>query len=168
MDKGIYGYFTRKLKKMHSTVLVDASGQLFAEAVKAKPFLVKPNVREITEYFGLSSDISEEALTDLSRELLHRGIQVAAVSRGPQGALFAYRGGCFKANGIQVQPHSTVGSGDAMLATLAYGLDKGIPFEECAKLSIAASAGACTTLGTKPPAKELVEELVKEVLISPL
>ena len=50
-----------------------------------------------------------------------------------------------------------------MLAALANGLDHDMPFDTCAKLSIAASAGACTTIGTKPPVGALVEELVKEV-----
>ena len=168
MDKEIYGFLTRKLKKRQATVFVDASGELFTEAVKAKPYLVKPNVYEIADYFGLTGDVSEATLVDLGRELLNKGIHTVVISRGPEGALFITRDNCFKTNGIQIQAHSTVGAGDAMLAALAYGLDNDISFEECAKLSIAASAGACTTIGTKPPVGALVEELVKEVTILPL
>ncbi|MCI9485951.1 MAG: 1-phosphofructokinase family hexose kinase [Lachnospiraceae bacterium] len=166
MDKEIYGYFTRKLKKRQATVFVDASGELFAEAVKAKPYLMKPNAHEIADYFGLGDEASEATLADLGLELLHRGIHTIAISRGQKGALFVtHDAKCWKANGIQVQAHSTVGAGDAMVAALAHGLDSDIPFVDCARLSIAASAGACTTLGTKPPVGALVEELVKEVSI---
>ena len=35
--------------------------------------------------------------------------------------------------------------------------------EEMIRLCMAASAGAVTTIGTKPPAKELVERLITEV-----
>ena len=166
IDKEIYGYFTRKLKKRQATVLVDASGELLTEAIKARPYLIKPNVYELTRYFGLTEDVNEETLIDLGRELINKGIHTVAISRGQKGALFLNHDSIYKTDGIQVQAHSTVGSGDAMLAALAYGLDCDIPFEECAKLSIATSAGACTTLGTKPPAKELVEELVKEVRLT--
>ncbi|MCI8275945.1 MAG: 1-phosphofructokinase [Lachnospiraceae bacterium] len=166
MDKEIYGYFTRKLKKRQATVFVDASGELFAEAVKAKPYLVKPNAHEIADYFGLGDDAGEATLADLGRELLRKGIHTIAISRGQKGALFVtHDAKCLKANGIQVQAHSTVGAGDAMVAALAHGLDNDIPFVDCARLSIAASAGACTTLGTKPPVGALVEELVKEVSV---
>ena len=164
----IYGYFTRKLKKRQATVMVDASGELLTEAVKAKPFLIKPNALELTRYFGLPADVTEAALTDLGRELLSKGINTVVISRGQDGALFLDHRQSFKADGIQVQAHSTVGSGDAMLAALAYGFDYDIPYMECARLSIAASAGACTTLGTKPPSRELTDVLAREVRITPL
>ena len=146
--------------------MVDASGELLTEAIKAKPFLIKPNVFELTKYFGLSENVSEESILDLGKELLNKGVNTIAISRGQDGAIFLDHQEFFKVNGIQVQAHSTVGSGDAMLAALAYGLDNDIPYEECARLSIATSAGACTTLGTKPPARELVDELVKEVALT--
>ncbi len=164
----IYAYFTRRLKKRQSTVMVDASGDALAEAIKAKPFLIKPNASEITRYFGLPEDTSEEALIDLGKTLLGKGINTVVISRGKDGALFLDHKQCFKAGGIQVQAHSTVGAGDAMLAALAYGFDYDLPYLECAKLSIAASAGACTTLGTKPPSRELTDVLAREVEIVPL
>ncbi|QNM05407.1 1-phosphofructokinase [Qiania dongpingensis] len=168
VDKDVYGFLTRKLRKRQSTVFVDAAGQLLEEAIKAKPFLIKPNAYEITRHFNLSEDVSEETLIDLGKELLAKGVNTIVISRGQEGAIFLDHQRAFKTNGIQVQAHSTVGSGDAMLAALAYGLDADIPYEDCARLAIATSAGACTTLGTKPPARELVDELVKDVLIYPL
>ena len=164
----IYGFYVRKLKKRQATVFVDAAGPLLTEAIKAKPFLIKPNADEITRYFGLPLDVSEATLIDLGKEILDRGINTIVISRGQDGAIFMDHKKAFKTNGIQVQTQSTVGSGDAMLAALAYGLDCDIPYEECAKLSIATSAGACTTHGTKPPVRALVDELVKEVTLIPL
>jgi 1-phosphofructokinase len=56
-----------------------------------------------------------------------------------------------------------VGAGDAMVAALSYGLNQGLKLEACAKLGVATSAGAVTTKGTKPPKRELVEELLQKV-----
>lgn len=50
-----------------------------------------------------------------------------------------------------------------MVAAFAYGLDLKLPMEECIKIGVAASAGAVTTIGTKPPVKELVETLKEQV-----
>ncbi len=50
-----------------------------------------------------------------------------------------------------------------MVAALAFGMNNRLSLEECAKLSLAASAGAVTTKGTKAPKRELVEELFHKV-----
>lgn len=67
---------------------------------------------------------------------------------------------------LSVKAHSTVGAGDAMVAALAYAWENKLDREETICLCMAASAGAVTTIGTKPPSKELVEELKTQVVIS--
>lgn len=166
VDPEIYGYFTKRLSKKQATVFVDASGPLLAEAIKAKPFLVKPNVRELCKCFAVPRGATEEQLIELGQRVLDMGVNTCVISRGHSGAIFMDHYQTFKTNGIQVHSHSTVGAGDAMLGALAYGLDMDLPYEECATLAIATSAGACTTLGTKPPSRGLVDELVKEVFIT--
>ena len=61
-----------------------------------------------------------------------------------------------------VKPHEqqSAGAGDAMVAALAYGWEQKLPFAECAALAMAASAGAVTTIGTKPPTRQIVDELL--------
>lgn len=65
-----------------------------------------------------------------------------------------------KSDALPVKTHSTVGAGDAMVAALAYGWEQKLPFAECAALAMAASAGAVTTIGTKPPTRSIVDELL--------
>ena len=68
-----------------------------------------------------------------------------------------------KCPALSVPVHSTVGAGDALVAAFTYGMDKGEDFESCAKLGIATSAGAVSTDGTKPPTRQMVEELLQHV-----
>ncbi len=161
----IYGQLVKKLKKRRAKVCVDADGLLLSEAIKAKPFIIKPNKTELTRYFGISNDISNEALIERGRELINEGPQIVVISCGNHGAYFLTKDLIYYSSGIDIHPRSTVGAGDAMVAALTYGLNKNMSFEESCKLSIAASAGACTTIGTKPPTKELVEMLVNEVTL---
>ncbi len=163
VSPSIYGQLIRKLNKKHAKVCVDADGLLLAEAVKAKPLIVKPNHIEFKRYFGIDSEINDTTLLDRGKMLIEDGTQIAVISCGSQGAYFINKDQIYYSPGIDIHTHSTVGAGDAMVAALAYGLDKNLSFEESCKLSIAASAGACTTIGTKPPTKELVEMLVNEV-----
>ena len=64
---------------------------------------------------------------------------------------------------LSVKAHSTVGAGDAMVAALAYSWDKKLGDEETVRLCMATSAGAVTTVGTKPPARAVVDELIPHV-----
>lgn len=52
-----------------------------------------------------------------------------------------------------------------MVAALAYSWDQKLADEETVRICIAASAGAVTTVGTKPPKRELVDELMEKVII---
>ncbi len=99
----------------------------------------------------------------MGNKLLEKGIHMVTISLGQMGALFLTKDKKLKCPGLKVEAHSTVGAGDAMVAALAYGLDLGLDLEKCVKLSMAASAGAVTTKGTKPPKKALVDELIGKV-----
>ena len=52
-----------------------------------------------------------------------------------------------------------------MVAALAYSFDTKNGDENTTRICMAASAGAVTTIGTKPPARELVDELMEQVII---
>ena len=127
--------------------------------------MIKPNRVELEEYAGIDYRSSDEEILNLARELLGRGIDTVAVSMGKSGAMLIRNGFEVKCPALAVKAHSTVGAGDAMVAALAYSYDQKLGHEETARLCMATSAGAVTTVGTKPPKKEVVEELKKQVII---
>ena len=55
-----------------------------------------------------------------------------------------------------------------MVAALAYAWDHKLDDEQTVRMCIATSAGAVTTIGTKPPTRELVDELMQQVVIEKL
>jgi 1-phosphofructokinase len=91
------------------------------------------------------------------------GIGHVALSMGADGALFLGGGKAFYAPGLAVEARSSVGAGDSMMGALAFAAERGMAWEEAAALAMAASAGAVTTEGTKPPSRELVDELLGKV-----
>jgi 1-phosphofructokinase len=167
VDRTIYKTLTQRLREKEARVFVDADGELFLHALEACPDIIKPNRRELEEYFDKDKDCraGEAELVTMGRQLLKKGIGLLAISLGRMGALFLTGDKVLRCPGLEVEAHSTVGAGDAMTAALAYGFSRGLPLGECAKLSIATSAGAVTTKGTKPPGRELVEELLQKVEI---
>ncbi|HSK38269.1 MAG TPA: 1-phosphofructokinase family hexose kinase, partial [Arenibaculum sp.] len=94
----VYRQLVARLKGPGKTVVLDASGKPFAQAVPAAPDIIKPNIDELRELVGRPLD-TDEAIVDAARSLVADtgadggadgggGIGLVAVSMGPRGALF--------------------------------------------------------------------------------
>ena len=162
--KNIYKELTEYAHSKGANVFVDADGELLANALLVDPDIVKPNIVELEKYVGHSLDTKEE-IVQAGIGLLDKGVKTVIISLGAEGAYFIDKKHTLYSPGLTVDVHSTVGAGDAMVAAFAYGLNLNLSFEECAKLAIATSAGAVTTVGTKPPERTLVNELLDKVIL---
>jgi 1-phosphofructokinase len=157
------------LRAKEAAVFLDADGDALKLALNAgpkdAPDFIKPNQYEILKLFGVAEDeeVTEKLLLDLAYRLLEKGPKLCALSLGSRGALFVNKQGAWRAPALNVQVQSTVGAGDSMVGALVYGFEAGLAAEQCFALAIAASAGACTTKGTNPPDRALVDELLKQV-----
>lgn len=161
----IYKDIIERVHQKGAKVLLDADGTLFRYALEVGPEMIKPNRAELEEYMNMDHQASEEELRDVTRKLIETGIETVLVSMGESGAMLIREGYEVKSPALPVKAHSTVGAGDAMVAALAYSWDKKLANEETMRFCMAASAGAVTTIGTKPPARELVDRLKEQVLI---
>ncbi len=168
VDKQIYSQIIKRVHARGAKVLLDADGEQFRNALEAGPDIIKPNRVELEEYFEFDYRASLEELLNGARKLREKGIDTVAVSMGKSGAMMVREGYEVKCPALSVKAHSTVGAGDAMVAALAYAWDKQLDNEQTVRLCMAASAGAVTTIGTKPPTRSLVDELAKQVVIEQL
>ncbi|MDO4303220.1 MAG: 1-phosphofructokinase [Bacillota bacterium] len=165
VDKQIYARIIRRVHEMGGEVLLDADGELFRNALKEQPDIIKPNCMELEEYAGYNYRASKEELLTLARELKNQGIGTIAVSMGKSGSMFVHGDYEAVSPALSVKAHSTVGAGDAMVAALAYAWNEKLSDDDTVRLCVAAAAGAVTTIGTKPPGRELVDELMQQVII---
>lgn len=165
VNKEIYSRIIHRVHNKGAKVLLDADGELFRNSLEAGPDIIKPNRVELEEYAGYDYRASGEELLQMARDLRGRGIETVAVSMGKSGAMLVQEGYEVKCPALSVKAHSTVGAGDAMVAALAYSWDNKLDHEQTIRLCMAASAGAVTTIGTKPPTRELVDTLMEQVVI---
>ena len=161
----IYRTLIEKVHAKGARVFLDADGELFANALEAKPDFIKPNRTELEEFYEMDYRANEEELVAMGTQFIGQGIGLVTITLGQMGALFLTKEQKIRCPGLDIKAHSTVGAGDAMVAALAYGFDRQLDFLECVKLGVATSAGAVTTHGTKPPTRELVGRLIQEVEI---
>lgn len=165
IDTDIYYKIIKSVHEKGAKVLLDADGELCTKALEAGPDIIKPNRVELEQYAGLNYVAEEQELVVVAEKLFDKGISDIAISMGKCGAIFLGKDYRFRCPGLHVKAHSTVGAGDAMVAALSYAADQELSREETAMLCMAVSAGAVTTIGTKPPCLGLVEQLKKQVTI---
>ena len=165
VEKDIYRQMIERVHRKGAKVLLDADGELFTKALEAGPDIIKPNRVELEQYAGMDYVASEQELLQVATKLMEKGIETVAVSMGKSGAIFLKENYKVKCQGLKVKAHSTVGAGDAMVAALSYSWDQKMSDEDMVKMCMAVSAGAVTTIGTKPPSREVVDSLIEQVTI---
>jgi tagatose 6-phosphate kinase len=125
-------------------VLLDIYGPGAPQAIACRPLVVKINQAEAASTTGLPAAAPAQAL-DAARRLCQMGAQSAVVTLGKTGAVGVdFSGQAFGWKAPLVAAVSAVGSGDAFLAGIAVGLQRGLSLPDCARLG--AAAGAANTL----------------------
>lgn len=165
VDNDIYARIIKAVHKKGAKVLLDADGEVFRKSLEAVPDIIKPNIAELQEYADIEHKVSDKEIIKIADGFIKKGIKSVAVSMGKSGAIFILEDYKVKCPSLLVKSHSTVGAGDAMVAALAYCMEKKYDKEETVRMCMAVSAGAVTTTGTKPPSRKLVEELKNQVII---
>lgn len=165
VEKDIYRQIIELVHKKGAKVLLDADGELFTKALEAGPDIIKPNRVELEQYAGMDYVASEQELLQVAGKMMEKGIGTVAVSMGKSGAIFLKENYKVRCPGLKVKAHSTVGAGDAMVAALSYSWNQKMSDEDTVKMCMAVSAGAVTTIGTKPPSREVVDSLINQVVI---
>jgi 1-phosphofructokinase len=168
LGKDTYKKISAMLRQIGAAVFLDADGEALELALEngpdTIPDYIKPNRFELLQYFGIADDdrADDVKLIELCRSLLDKGIRLVVLSMGAEGAIFANPNGVWRSPAIPVAPRSTVGAGDSMIGALVYGFAHALPDEQGFALAMAASAGACTTEGTHPPDRALVDKLLDQ------
>ncbi|MBQ5770305.1 MAG: 1-phosphofructokinase [Clostridia bacterium] len=153
------------LKQNGVSAVLDADSRTLKEGVKAAPMLIKPNEIELGELLGETLDSADKIVKGAKRVMAENGIAFVAVSMGADGAVFVTEKAAYRAMGLKIDAKSTVGAGDAMAASLAYGIDAGMDEIDACRLSIAASAAAVMCEGTQSADRKTIDELYQKVEI---
>ena len=137
---------------------VDASGPMLRAALKARPWIVKPNLDELSELVGRRlSRVNEvlQAAVPLTKRCEH-----VLVSLGRNGALLVSRQGAWRAreSSGRVSAVHTVGCGDALLAGFLSACARGEPLPEATRFAVACGSAcvrsyrACLLSGSRSAA----------------
>ncbi len=147
MNNGIYAKILERLKYRKIKTVVDAQGDLLLNTLKYKPFLVKPNVFELSELFD-AKITTEEEIEFYAKKLQAFGAKNVLVSRGKNGAVLICESGEIiktkSAEGVQI---NSVGSGDSMVAGFIAEYLKFSDFSRALKFGTACGAATAFSEG---------------------
>jgi 1-phosphofructokinase family hexose kinase len=146
VEDDFYGDLVRELNKRSVGTVLDAEGEPLRMGTAAEPFLVSPNQREAESLVGQEFHEDQDFIQALD--------DIAEL--GARNVLITQESGCFallredrevkrlRAVAPEVEPASTVGSGDVLLSAFLAARESGKPIDEA--LRSAVGAGAASTL----------------------
>lgn len=138
------------LRNMEKKVIVDTSGKALKEAVKAVPYIIKPNIHELSELVGMELKTHDDII-NCGKELIKTGIHGVMVTMGSGGLLYITENCCHFSPGIKVNPKCTVGAGDAVTAAIAFSVENNMDSSFIVSLSAALGTATVMTDGSQAP-----------------
>jgi 1-phosphofructokinase family hexose kinase len=163
----VYARLLAEASRAGVHTILDADGETLRRGLAGRPSLIKPNVEEAEALLGRRlPDMA--AIVVAARELLARGPRAVVVSMGRRGSICATAERVLHAIPPQVERHSTVGSGDSLVAGLAIALAEEGDIADALRLGTAAGAATAMNQGTQLGTRDDIERLAPGVEVREL
>ncbi|MBE6786998.1 MAG: 1-phosphofructokinase [Ruminococcaceae bacterium] len=142
-------------------VVVDAVGEPLKQALKAHPFLIKPNIDELCDLFGEKIETKEQVVF-FAKQLQKMGAQNVLVSLGGDGAVLVdLNGKTHFQNAPKGAVVNTVAAGDSMIAGFIHRYIKTNDFADSLKYSVC--SGSATAFSKWLATPKLINELYENL-----
>ena len=148
MPDDVYERILERIKGKDVRIVVDATKKLLLNALKYKPFLIKPNNHELSEITGVRLTNDKE-IAAAAHMMQDKGARNVLVSMAGDGALLldehgtVYRIGCPRGKVV-----NSVGAGDSMVAGFVAGYQQsGGDYEAALRLGTACGSATAFSLG---------------------
>lgn len=164
---GIYAELIEVAKHYKVRSVLDSSGAPLAEGLKARPFMAKPNVHELSDIVGRQLATVEEA-AETAAQLSREEVEVVVVTLGRDGSLAGARGEVWWARPPEIKFLSAVGSGDAFAAAFIFALSEGQSVREAVRIGTAAGAANAMSFGAGYCRRENIYRLAEQVEVTEL
>ncbi|WP_343346278.1 1-phosphofructokinase [Terrisporobacter petrolearius] len=161
----IYTTLITMIKDKNKKVILDASGDLLKEGIKALPTMIKPNSEEMENLLNVSINNEEEVIKNAIK-LHESGIELVVVSLGSDGALLVCKDGVYHGKPPKIEVVNTVGCGDSMVAAFAVAMERGYSNIDSLKYAISISAANAMTFSTGSFNSEDVDNIFENTQIN--
>ncbi|MCR5654599.1 MAG: 1-phosphofructokinase [Lachnospiraceae bacterium] len=164
LPEDYYAQLIEISNKCGSKVFLDTSGEPLKKGIEAKPYLIKPNRRELEYIVGHRLRTESELIT-ASYEFIKQGVERVVVSMGDKGLLQITKNKVIKAVPPRVQAVNTVGCGDCVVAALVLSLKQDFADEDAMRFAAGLSAANATTLESGVIPEDKLDEICAKVAL---
>lgn len=162
-----YSQLIKIAKAVGKKVILDTSGELLREGIKANPTMIKPNIDEIKMLTGWECN-TREGLLKAAKKIHEKGVEIVVISLGAEGAIAVCDEGNYQAIVPKMDAINTVGCGDAMIAGFALGIETETGIVEMLRRASAISAAAALREETGYFIKKDMEWMMSRIQINRL
>ncbi|QEH61481.1 1-phosphofructokinase [Spiroplasma chinense] len=158
VDSDIYARIVNKVNNLKAFCVIDAFGEALNNAIKERPFLIKPNKTELELTTGIKIN-SETDLIKAAEKLLHEGVKNVLISMGEEGAVFINETTKVKCEigSWNKKLVNAAGAGDSMMAGFVAKWIETNDIEASLKNGII--CGSATAFSNKIATHNLIKEL---------
>lgn len=164
LKKDIYGRMITVAKSMGKAVILDTSGELLKESIKACPTVVKPNQDEIEQLFDTKIHRMQDVI-QYAKKIKDSGIPYVIISLGKNGALLVCEDGVFHGKPPEIEVVNTVGCGDSMVGAFAAAMERKYTAKESLRYAAAVAAANAMSPNTGDFNPEVMERLLEQVTV---
>lgn len=151
LGNDIYAKIMSTLSDRNILTVVDASGEQLIKTLKYKPFLIKPNIHELSEVFNVPIETKEDIIL-YAKKLCELGAKNVIVSMDKRGAVMVCSESEYYCKAKCISAVNSTGAGDSMVAGF---LAKYLESRDKKKaLSFAVATGTAATSCMGFPTKE--------------
>lgn len=159
--------FTRwmeQVKTICPKIVFDSSREALVAGLKAKPWLIKPNDKELEMWVGRKLPSLPEIKT-AAMELIDAGVENVVISLGSKGALWVTKNEAWLAKPPKCKVVSTVGAGDSMVGGLMYGLLTNQSIKDTLVFASSVAALSVEQAGVGIPDRQAVTNMLEKIEI---
>jgi len=165
----LYAQIIRRAQERGGRAFLDSSGEAMQAGMRARPFGVKPNSDEASEFFGEKIASDDDHVRAVRRLLQTDGTEVAAITRGEDGLVLALKsdsGRVIIARPPAVEAINPVAAGDSAMTGMLWGLLEGCDAVEVARRATAFGTATAMQPGSRLGSRSLIEELIPQIQIT--
>ena len=162
-----YQILAAKLRDQGGRAAVDAYGATLTAVLEARPHLLRVNLYVLEQYVKRRLD-SAEAAAEAARDLQRRGSELVCVSMASKGAVLVDVDNAYCCPVPKVHVHSTVASGDTLMAALVAGDARGDNHRRMLHRAVACGTATAAHPGTELFDPGEVQRLFDEIQVKTL
>lgn len=163
LDQSFWAQLITVLKDKHAKIVLDADNEALKRGIDAGPFLIKPNIHELSRLVDKNVREIEEIL-DQAEPLLDK-VEYLVISMGARGAVGISKKERIHAAPPKVNVKSSLGAGDALIGGLVFALSEGADFGDALALGVSCGTASTLNSGYASCSRSDVFEIRKQVLM---